>query len=459
MRQYGFKVVPAEGDAAVPVAVAGQAMVDIQKLLTDIGTMLVKVELRVQGDLDPRLKAKFDLKIGGSSGSGIGSDPDKGSEDLMEESMKMLCSTLDFLGKGVVGDWFDDYFPDPYGRREVARDVLALCDHLDGFFLEYGPADAQRRFGRIDREKVAAVADRDVSKIPAVVIGVIYRDPVKVNHWHISNGSDDLEITFADNIAKNDIPEFAKAGPVIVSGSVRLDDEGRRTAVTDVSGCYTFPMVKFQRIITPQRDIPLLNPAIGTPGYDAEKGLWHLSCELLGIDESKPSWDECVLAFHDYFEFLWETYCDTEETFEGEEAEVQEYLRSLMPVARLRASAHVSYRTSAVESPSTMSRRRISHSEVARIGEQRISRLLDLSVEALRAGRADRARRYVDIARRIGMKTRVGMPKDRRYCKGCLAPLVPGLSCTIRLNNGTRSVTCGLCGKVWRMPYDGRERT
>jgi len=458
MRQYGFKVVPAEDGAAVPVAVAGQAMVDIQKLLTDIGTMLVKVELRVQGDLDPRIKAKFDLKVGGASGSGLGTDPDKGSEDLMEDCMKMLCSTLDFLGKGVVGDWFDDYFPDPVGRREVARDVLALSDHLGDFVLEYGPADAQRRFGRIDREKVAAVADRDISKMQGTAIGIVYRDPVKINHWHIANGYDDMEITFADNINKADVPEFAKAGPVIVTGNVILDADGKRTEMTDVNGCYTFPMVKFHRIITPQSDIQLLNPAIGTPGYDADKKLWHLSCELLGIDVAKPSWDECVVAYHDYFEFLWETYCETDEEFEGEEADVQGYLRSLMPVVRLLSFSRNSYRTSAVESPSTMSRRRISHSEVARIGEQRISRLLDLSVEALRAGRADRARRYVDIARRIGMKTRVGMPKDRRYCKGCLAPMVPGLSCTVRLNNGTRSVTCGLCGKVWRMPYDTRER-
>jgi ribonuclease P protein subunit RPR2 len=100
-----------------------------------------------------------------------------------------------------------------------------------------------------------------------------------------------------------------------------------------------------------------------------------------------------------------------------------------------------------------MSKRRISNREVTQIGEERIARLMDLSVEALRSGKPDRARRYVEIARRIGMKTRVTMPKDRRFCKGCLVPLVPGLSCTVRLNGGLMSTTCTLCGKVRRIPY------
>ena len=53
-----------------------------------------------------------------------------------------------------------------------------------------------------------------------------------------------------------------------------------------------------------------------------------------------------------------------------------------------------------------MSKRHLSQKTVSDIGRARISRLLDLSEEAVRSDRPDRARRYVEIARRIGMKTR-----------------------------------------------------
>ena len=60
--------------------------------------------------------------------------------------------------------------------------------------------------------------------------------------------------------------------------------------------------------------------------------MWHLSSDIIGIDVSKPSWDECVTSYHEYFAFLWETYCESDEQYEGEELEIQEYLRSLAPV-------------------------------------------------------------------------------------------------------------------------------
>lgn len=105
-----------------------------------------------------------------------------------------------------------------------------------------------------------------------------------------------------------------------------------------------------------------------------------------------------------------------------------------------------------------MSRRRVPQKTVTEIGKARISRLLDLSEEAVRAGNPDRARRYVGLARRIGMKTRVGIPRDRRFCKGCMVPLMPGVNCTVRLNSHKVCVTCGMCGTVRRMPYLKEQR-
>ena len=87
-----------------------------------------------------------------------------------------------------------------------------------------------------------------------------------------------------------------------------------------------------------------------------------------------------------------------------------------------------------------------------------------MASEAAKGGRADRARRYVELSRRIGMKTRTGIPKDFRYCEGCLIPLLPGVNCTVRLNRGRVSITCAECNAVKRLPYtreqrDDRERS
>ncbi len=100
-----------------------------------------------------------------------------------------------------------------------------------------------------------------------------------------------------------------------------------------------------------------------------------------------------------------------------------------------------------------MSRRRISSKRAAAIGLQRIERLMTLAADAVKEDKLERARRYVDLARRIGMKTRTGIPREFRYCHECLMPLIAGISCTVRLNNGKVSITCTECGAVRRLPY------
>ncbi len=78
--------------------------------------------------------------------------------------------------------------------------------------------------------------------------------------------------------------------------------------------------------------------------------------------------------------------------------------------------------------------------------------------DAVKEGKPDRARRYVDLARRIGMKTRTGIPKEYRYCHDCLIPLIPGVNCTVRLNNGKVCMTCAECGVVKRQPYTREQK-
>lgn len=106
-----------------------------------------------------------------------------------------------------------------------------------------------------------------------------------------------------------------------------------------------------------------------------------------------------------------------------------------------------------------MSKRRVSQKTLSEIGTARISRLLDLAEIAMKSGRPDRARRYVELARRIGMKTRVKMPRNRRFCKNCHVPLMPGVNCTVRLSQHKVVITCGECGTVRRIPYIKEQRT
>ncbi len=96
---------------------------------------------------------------------------------------------------------------------------------------------------------------------------------------------------------------------------------------------------------------------------------------------------------------------------------------------------------------------------VREIGEERISKLLDLSETAVRAGRDDRAKRYVELARSISGKTQVEMPRNRRFCKNCNLPMLPGINCTVRLSNHKVCIRCDGCGEVRRVPYIREQRT
>ena len=73
-----------------------------------------------------------------------------------------------------------------------------------------------------------------------------------------------------------------------------------------------------------------------------------------------------------------------------------------------------------------MSRRRIPQKVLNDIGRERIDRLLALATEAVREDRPERARRYVELAGRIGAKTQVPLPSDVPICHGCGIPLLPG---------------------------------
>ena len=105
-----------------------------------------------------------------------------------------------------------------------------------------------------------------------------------------------------------------------------------------------------------------------------------------------------------------------------------------------------------------MSRKRISSRAASDIAEKRMSVLLGLSEEAADGGRPDRARRYVDLARRIGRRTNTPVPRDFMFCEKCDIPLTPGRNCRVRVMDGRVKVTCLECGCIRRMPYTREQR-
>ena len=99
-----------------------------------------------------------------------------------------------------------------------------------------------------------------------------------------------------------------------------------------------------------------------------------------------------------------------------------------------------------------MSKKRIQRSEVTEIAAARIETLMSLSREQASYGDMDLARRYVDLARRISMRTKTKIPKEHIYCKACLTPMAHG-TFRVRLSGRKVIMRCAECGSVKRIPY------
>ncbi|MCL2785736.1 MAG: ribonuclease P protein component 4 [Methanomassiliicoccaceae archaeon] len=96
--------------------------------------------------------------------------------------------------------------------------------------------------------------------------------------------------------------------------------------------------------------------------------------------------------------------------------------------------------------------KRVSRSEITNIANTRITKLMSMSEEQAAHGDADLARRYVDLARRISMRTKTKIPKWHIYCKACLTPMAPG-TFTVRLRDHKVIMRCTECGCIKRVPY------
>ncbi len=91
-----------------------------------------------------------------------------------------------------------------------------------------------------------------------------------------------------------------------------------------------------------------------------------------------------------------------------------------------------------------------------RIARERIEILFEHAKREIKK-HPERTKRYVELARKIGMRYNVRLTKDvkRSVCKNCNALLIPGLTSQVRLDKKTKTVNikCLECEKIYRYPY------
>ncbi|UCC58834.1 MAG: ribonuclease P [Candidatus Bathyarchaeum sp.] len=73
------------------------------------------------------------------------------------------------------------------------------------------------------------------------------------------------------------------------------------------------------------------------------------------------------------------------------------------------------------------------------------------------------AQRYVKIARKIAMKTKLRLPQEYRslICRHCKSFILPGVNCRIRIQQRREPhmvITCMNCGQHSRFPLKEREK-
>lgn len=100
--------------------------------------------------------------------------------------------------------------------------------------------------------------------------------------------------------------------------------------------------------------------------------------------------------------------------------------------------------------------------KVREIALGRIKRLFNLAFEMLDK-RPDLSQRYIEIARRISMRTRTRIPKENRLliCRHCKKFIFPGVSSRVRIQPRREPhivITCLYCGKHMRIPLRRGEK-
>lgn len=95
------------------------------------------------------------------------------------------------------------------------------------------------------------------------------------------------------------------------------------------------------------------------------------------------------------------------------------------------------------------------------LARERIEILFENADEKASEGRKDLADRYVELARKIGMKSQETIPKKFKYnyCRDCDSFLRPGINSRKRLNSEREQIiyTCLECGNIHRYPLEDQK--
>ena len=100
--------------------------------------------------------------------------------------------------------------------------------------------------------------------------------------------------------------------------------------------------------------------------------------------------------------------------------------------------------------------------ETKQIALERIRILFRLARGAIHEN-PELAQRYVKIARKIAMGTKLRLPQEyrRMVCRHCKSFILPGVNCRVRTQSRREPhivVTCLNCGQHMRIPLRGKEQ-
>ena len=95
---------------------------------------------------------------------------------------------------------------------------------------------------------------------------------------------------------------------------------------------------------------------------------------------------------------------------------------------------------------------------VQQAAKERIETLYAQAFAKARAGDLELARRYLVLAKRIGMRYTIRIPRHlkRQTCDSCFSPLLPNRTARYRNRSGRTIVTCLACGAIKRYPFKKR---
>jgi len=95
------------------------------------------------------------------------------------------------------------------------------------------------------------------------------------------------------------------------------------------------------------------------------------------------------------------------------------------------------------------------------IAKRRIEQLFAMAEKTASLGDINLANRYVEIARKISMRSKITIPREfkRRICKHCYKYLIPGANCRIRIYRSKIIIFCNNCKKYTRIPIKNNKQS